>query len=146
MRKIPTNESQGLGMNNTSADQKAVASTLKCIIAACKNGNVKELKKYFHSSMVIEGPEFQERKEGLDQCLQHHEDFLRNVHIQSYKESDHQVRVWGDTAVANYRFEVQIETDGQVYRDIGRELYVFSRMNGEWRAVWNSIVPSSFGQ
>lgn len=133
-------------MNTSLADQKAVESILKSVIAACKNGNVQELQKYFHSSMVIEGPDFKERKEGLEQCLHHHEECIRNVRIHNYQEFDHQVKVWGDTAVANYRFEVQIETEGQVYTDIGHEIYVFSRSNGKWRAVWNSIVPSCFEQ
>ena len=133
-------------MNTTLADQKAVESLLKNIVAACNTGNLEALKKYFHSSMVIEGPEFQERKEGRDQCIQHHEEFHRNVKIQSFKDSDYQVNVWGDTAVASCRFEGQMETGGDVFKDTGRDLYVFSRKNGEWQAVWNSIVQYNHGQ
>ena len=133
-------------MNTASADQKAVESLLKNIVAASNTGNLEELKKYFHSSMVIEGPEFQERKEGRDQCIQHHEEFHRNVKIQSFKDSDYQVNVWGDTAVASCRFEGQMETGGEVFKDTGRDLYVFSRKNGEWQAVWNSVVQYHHGK
>lgn len=133
-------------MNTILVDQKAVEFLLKNIVAACSTGKLEELKKYFHSSMVIEGPEFQERIEGRAQCIEHHEELHKNVKIQSFKDSDYQVNVWGDTAVASCRFEGQIETGGNVFNDTGRDLYVFSRKNGEWRAVWNSIVPSSFGQ
>ena len=133
-------------MNTTLADQKAVESLLENIVAASNTGNLEELKKYFHSSMVIEGPEFQERIEGRDQCIQHHEEFHRNVKIQSFKDSDYQVNVWGNTAVASCRFEVQIETEGEVFNYTGRDLYVFSRKNSEWQAVWNSIVQHNHGQ
>lgn len=127
-------------MNTTLAEQKNVESLLKNIVAAYSTGDLEELKKYFHSSMVIEGPEFQERKEGRDQCIQHHEEFHSNVKIQSFRDSDYQVNVWGDTAVASCHFEAQIETEGEVFNDTGRDLYVFSRKNGEWQAVWNSVV------
>ena len=133
-------------MNTTVADQKAVESLLKNIVAASNTGNLEELKKYFHSSMVIEGPEFQERIEGRDQCIQHYEELRRNVKIQGFKDSDYQVNVWEDTAVASFRFEGQMETGGEVFKDTGRDLYVFSRKNGEWQAVWNSIVQYNHGQ
>lgn len=133
-------------MNTTLADQKAVESLLKNIVAACNTGNLEALKKYFHSSMVIEGPDFQERKEGRDQCIQHHEEFHRNVKIKNFKDSDYQVTVWGDTALASCRFEGLIETKGKAFKDTGRDLYVFSRKNGEWQAVWNSIVQYSHGK
>ena len=132
-------------MNATLADQKAVESILKRIVAACTNGNLKELEKHFHPEMVIEGPEFRERKEGRDQCVQHHEEFRKSVDIQSFNESNYQVKVWGDTAVATYRFDAQFEADGQTRKESGQEVYAFSRENGEWRAVWNSIVPSTCG-
>ena len=133
-------------MNTTLAEQKTVESLLKSIVAASNTGNLEELKKYFHSSMVIEGPEFQERKEGRDQCIQHYEELRRNVKILSFKDSDYQVNVWEDTAVASCRFEVQIETEGEVFNYTGRDLYVFSRKNGEWQAIWNAIVQHNHGQ
>ena len=133
-------------MNTSLADQKTVESLLKNIVAAWNTGNLEDLKKYFHSSMVIEGPDFQERKEGRDQCIQHHEEFHRNVKIKNFKDSDYQVTVWGDTALASCRFEGLIETKGKAFKDTGRDLYVFSRKNGEWQAVWNSIVQYSHGK
>lgn len=133
-------------MNTTLADQKAVESLLKNIVAASNTGNLEELKKYFHSGMVIEGPGFQGRKEGRDQCIQHNEEFHRNVKIQSFKASDYQVKVWEDTAVASCYFEGQMETGGKVFTDTGRDLYVFSRKNGEWQAIWHSVVQYNHGQ
>ena len=133
-------------MNTTLADQKTVESLLKNIVVASNTGNLEDLKKYFHSSMVIEGPEFQERKEGRDLCIQHYEELRRNVKVQGFKDSDYQVKVWEDTAVASCRFEVQIETEGEVFNYTGRDLYVFSRKNGEWQAVWNSVVQYNHDQ
>lgn len=133
-------------MNTALADQKVVESILKSIVAAWNTGDLEDLKKYFHSDMVIEGPEFRERKEGRDQCIQHHEEFHRNVKIRSFNHSDYQVNIWGDTAVASCRFEGQMETGGETFKDTGRDLYVFSRESGEWQAIWNSIVQYNHGQ
>lgn len=133
-------------MNTTLADQKAVESLIKNIVAASNDGNLEELKKYFHSSMVIEGPEFQERREGRDQCIQHHEEFHRNVKIRRFEASDYQVNVWEDTAVASCRFEGQLETGGKIFNDSGRDLYVFSRKDGKWQAIWHSVVQYKHGQ
>ena len=133
-------------MNTTLADQKVVESLLKNIVAAWNAGDLEGLKKYFHSRMVIEGPEFQVQKEGRDQCIRHHEEFHRNVKIQSFKDSDYQVNVWEDTAVASYRFQGKMETGGEIFRDAGRDLYVFTRKKGEWKAVWNSMVQYNHGQ
>ena len=132
-------------MNTTLADCEAVESVLKRIVAASHAGNLEELKKCFHGNMVIEGPEFRERMEGREQCVRHHEEFHRNVKIRSFKASDYQVKVWEDTAVASCHFEGQIETEGRVFRDAGRDLYVFSRRNGEWQAIWNSVIQYKHG-
>lgn len=128
-------------MNQNFADQKAIEWLLMSINRACLQGRLENLDKYFHSDMVIDRPEFREGKVGRDQCIQHHEDFLKNVKILSFRESDYKVNVWGDTAVASYQFEVQLEIDNRVHKESGRELYTFSRNDQGWQAVWSSIAP-----
>ena len=130
-------------MNHNHVDQQAVELLLKNINGVWKRGNFRELEKYFHINMVIEGPELQGRKEGRDQCVQHHEDFNQSVKFISSNESDYKIDVWGDTAIASYRFEVQFEADGHVRKESGHELYAFYREASDWKAVWNSIVPST---
>jgi len=92
--------------------------------------------------MVIEGPELRDRKVGINQCAQHHEEVLRHIKLLSFKESFHQINVWGDTAVASFQFEVQFETEGKIRSESGHEIYTFSRDAEAWKAVWNFIVPS----
>ncbi|MGH1543172.1 MAG: YybH family protein [Arenicella sp.] len=133
-------------MTTKQVDHKAVESTLKSIVAACTHGDFKELEKHFHTNMVIEGPEFRQRKEGRDQSIQHYREFHRNVDIQKFKDSDYQTQIWGDTAIASYHFEAQLKTAGEVRRDTGRDLYAFTREEGEWRAVWNSLTQYDHGQ
>jgi len=128
-------------MNKNITDLQAIEILLKNINNAWTQGNPKELGKYFHHSMIIEGPELRGRKVGLDQCVQHHEEVLRHIKIISYKESDYRINVWSDTAVANFQFEVQLETEGKIRKELGRELYTFSRDVNNWKAVWNFIVP-----
>ncbi|NOX43165.1 MAG: nuclear transport factor 2 family protein [Gammaproteobacteria bacterium] len=130
-------------MNHNKANKQAVELLLKKINDVWTRGNPEELEKYFHSNMVIEGPAFQDRIVGRDLCVHHHEDFLRNNRILSFKESDHKVNVWNDTAVASFFFKITFETEGHVRQESGHELYAFTRETKDWHAVWNSIVPAS---
>ncbi len=91
--------------------------------------------------MIIEGPNLLERKEGIETCIEHHREISKKIHQINWREYEHEVRVWQDTAMAKYRFEVQFVSEGKSRNETGFELYAFSRESGSWKAVWNFIVP-----
>ena len=51
------------------------------------------------------------------------------------------IDVWGNTAVATYRYEIAYEMGGQLYQEMGQDLFVFVRDGGRWRAVWRTLIP-----
>ncbi|MHC4816820.1 MAG: nuclear transport factor 2 family protein, partial [Planctomycetota bacterium] len=64
------------------------------------------------------------------------------VSTDAFEVQDHAVRVFGDTAVASYRFGVQYEHAGRQHDETGGELMVFARQEGGWRAVWRMRLPA----
>ncbi len=63
-----------------------------------------------------------------------------SARIHGFEESDRQVDVFGDTAVASFAFVLVYEREGKKYRSTGRDLWVFSRDGAAWRAVYRTML------
>jgi uncharacterized protein (TIGR02246 family) len=122
-----------------SKDREAVRSLIQRINDAWRQGRLEELADYFHPDIVLVFPGFSGRGEGRAACVQSYVDFLGSATVHEYTESDHHIDVWGDTAVASYRFVMAWEMGGKHYREAGHDLFVFSRDQGQWRAVWRTL-------
>jgi Domain of unknown function (DUF4440) len=75
--------------------------------------------------------------------LQSYADFVARATIKGYSEEEAAIDLWGDTAVASYRFALAWEMDGQPYYQAGRDLFVLHRENDRWQAVWRTIIPAT---
>jgi len=53
------------------------------------------------------------------------------------------VDVVGDQAIASYDYRMTYRRDGRRYRASGRDLWVFARQDGRWRAVWRTMPDLS---
>jgi len=51
--------------------------------------------------------------------------------VQELKESDAEIDVWGNTAVASYAWEMKYEMGDASYHESGRDLFVFKRDVGK---------------
>jgi uncharacterized protein (TIGR02246 family) len=122
-----------------SKDREAVRSLIQRINDTWRQGHPEELAEYFHPDMVTVLPGFSGHVEGRAACVQSYVDFLGSATVHEYAESDHHIDVWGDTAVASYRFVMTWEMGGKHYREAGHDLFVFSREHGHWRAVWRTL-------
>jgi hypothetical protein len=78
---------------------------------------------------------------GREACLESFRDFLRQARVDDYRETDRRVEVFGATAVATYRFEMRYEMKGESYRDAGSDVFVFTREEDSWLAVWRTMIP-----
>jgi len=106
-------------------------------------GNLEELREYFHDDIVIKGPQFQSMVAGgKAACIKSYEDFLRAAKVEDFKESDVLVDLFGSTAVATFAWEIKYEMGGQNYHETGHDVFVFTRGDGKWRAVWRAVLPS----
>lgn len=126
--------------------QEEIRQLLKNINDAWVKGHPEELGEYFHEDMVIVGPGFRGGGRGKRACVESYKDFTSHATIREFKESDHAIDIWSDTAVASYQFEIDYEMNSEEHRDSGYDLFVFVRERGNWRAVWRTIIPLPGGE
>ena len=69
-------------------------------------GRPEKLEEYSHEDMVIAFPGFGRRGVGKRACVERYEAFVSEATIRDLKESQPLIDVWGDAAVASYRFEL----------------------------------------
>jgi len=130
-------------MTSYSEAEKDIENILQDINKSWTQGHPKELEKYFHSDIVIQGPGFQNPIKGKNNCVKHYEDFSAHTKIKNYGDSEYVVNIWDETAVASYKFDIEFEADGEIRKESGHELYTFLKDSGAWKVVWSTIVPSS---
>ena len=123
-----------------------IRQLLRSISDAWSKGHPEELEEYFHENMLIVQPGSQGGGRGKRECVDSYKDFVSHATIREFKESDQTIDVWGDTAVASYKFEMAYEMRGEVHKDSGYDLFVFSREKGKWLVVWRTILPVPVGE
>lgn len=123
--------------------RKEIEDKIRKINELWIKGELKELEKHFHSDMIIQGPGLQVSIKGNRNCIKHHEDFLTHTKVKSFKDSEYVVNVWGNTAVASYKFDIEFESDEETRKESGNELYAFLQEDSIWKVVWNTIISST---
>jgi ketosteroid isomerase-like protein len=116
------------------------AATMRRINQAWLDGRVDDLAPMVHPEIVMVFPGFAGRIQGREAFLAGFRDFCRTAIVQKFHEHDNQVDVAGDTAVISFRYDMIYERAGEKYRAIGRDLWVFQRQDGEWIAVWRTML------
>jgi len=122
-------------------ESEEIRKILKAINSAWVSGRSEDLEKFFHEDMVITGPGFQGGGKGRRTCVASYESFSQTAAIKEVKESNLSIDIWNNTAVAHYKFEIAYQIAGKDYRDSGYDLFVFTREEGKWLAVWRTILP-----
>ena len=123
--------------------KEEIHQLLKKITSLWTGGHPEKLKEYFHEKMMIVSPDFQVMGDGREACIKSYEDFMSQAILHDYRESDPEIYMWGNTAIASYKYEIAWEMDGKSYRESDRDLFVFSNELGKWLAVWRTLIPSS---
>ncbi|HLA40289.1 MAG TPA: nuclear transport factor 2 family protein [Candidatus Glassbacteria bacterium] len=119
----------------------AARNVISAINRAWREGRFAEIEGYFHPQAVLVVPGFTMMVEGAGACAKSYEDFAGQANISNYEESDVVVEVWGDTAVADYRFEIGYEINDRKYDVSGRDLFALIRRKGRWLAAWRTLMP-----
>lgn len=119
---------------------ESIRTLLLKINSAWLEGRTSDLTEFFHPEMVTVSSDFQLRMKGRKGCIQSYEDFLAQAKVSKFRESDHVVDIWENTAVASYRYSVQYEMGGALQHDTGRDTFVFTLQDGRWVAVWRTMV------
>jgi hypothetical protein len=62
-----------------------------------------------------------------------------NARVHRFEDSDPQIDVFGETAVASLAFAMAYERGGETYRATGRDVWVFARSGEGWLAIYRTM-------
>ena len=128
-------------MSGDESARAEIIATIGRINRAWRTGRVEEMVDAFHDDVVVVQPGFGTRVSGREACVGSYAEFAAAARVLAYDESEHAVDVWGDTAVATYRFRIEYEIEGKSYLEAGHDLLVFIRASDGWRVVWRTLAP-----
>ncbi len=125
--------------------KQEVWETLRALNDAWTKGDPADLNRYFHENMVAITATDRERLQGRDACVQGWSNFARAATIHHWKELSPRIDIYGDTAVVTYYFDMSFTMGGQTINLGGRDMFVFAKEKGAWRAVADqfSAYPAS---
>jgi hypothetical protein len=124
-------------------DRDAILGLIGRINDAWRNRRTGDLRDLFHESIVFAAPGLVARVEGREACIKSYDDFLGVADVEEYRETPPKVESWGDTAVATFGWEMAWTMHGRSHRESGHDLFVFTRQDGRWWAVWRTILPAT---
>jgi len=117
-----------------------LSETMSRINQAWLTGKLDDLATCLHEQVAMVFPGFQGAASGRKQILAGFQDFCENAVVLDFIEADRYVDVVGNTGVASFRFTMRYERDSRKYESLGRDLWVFEREDGEWYAVWRTML------
>jgi ketosteroid isomerase-like protein len=122
------------------ASTSAVHATLAAINQAWRQKTPDRMAPYLHPDIVMTFPRFQGTVSGRATFIEGFKEFCANAKVLEYSESDEQILVIGSTAVASFRFSMTYERATYRERSTGRDLWVFQYIDGNWKAVWRTMM------
>ena len=122
-------------------EQSEVWKAVEAINLAWANARWDTLEALLDEQCVFALPGFTQRLRGRLATIESYKEFVDQSDVHELKELEPAVDVNHDTAVATYRFEITWSMRGKRYMGTGHDLYVFRRVDGNWRAVWRTLVP-----
>jgi ketosteroid isomerase-like protein len=123
----------------TSEDE--VRNTLAAIQATWREKRPRDTKPYVHPDFTFAAPGFGAMMKGRDLLIASLVQFSDIAQVLEYRESDLDVQVIGETAVVTFRFDMTYQRkDHPREHSTGRDLWLFSRHDGRWVAVWRTML------
>ena len=126
---------------NADTETAAIRHVVAGISTAWRAGRISELHDFFADDVVLIAPGARARVQGRVAVVETYREFAENTATQDYRELALALDVFGDTAVATYRYEIEWTRDGAQNKEAGSDVLVLSRRAGKWKVVWRTIVP-----
>jgi uncharacterized protein (TIGR02246 family) len=124
----------------SDASSQPIRAVLAALTKAWRTGRTQDIAALLHPAVVFVLPDFKGRVEGPKACVATFEEFLSAALVLRYEEEAPTVDVFGDTAVATFRWEMAWEMGGQRSEDKGHDVYVLLRTEGRWLIAWRTLV------
>jgi len=106
-------------------------------------GRFADLEAFLAQDVVLVAPGGEPRSEGLAHAIESYREFMSQAQVNRFESSDHVVTLRGDTAIVEYRWQMDWTAGGTEHKDAGREVLVLSRRDGQWRVVWRTQIPGA---
>jgi hypothetical protein len=118
----------------------AAADALQSINRTWLEGRPQDMAPFLHPDIVMVLPGFAGRIAGKEAFVAGFVEFVNSTVLNEYGESDLQIDASEGTALTSYSFEMVYERQGVRYQSKGRDLWVFTRHDGDWLAVWRTML------
>lgn len=118
-----------------------IKNILKKANHAWSSGHPEKLDEYFHNDIVIVSHEMKVLGEGKKACIQSYVDFLSRASVTAYTDTDPEVRIFENTAIAFYGYDVSWIMDNKEFHEIGNELYILNHSKDKWQIVMRKLMP-----
>jgi general stress protein 26 len=133
-------------MNNTNTEQTRdrIWQIVQAVNRTCMEGRgFEKLKPYFHDDVVMVSPGIANHAKGRDTCLRTYEDVCSQMTFHKLDALNEHIDVYGDTAVACYKYKCVWEFQGKKFDDTGHEILVFVQKDKDWQITWRTLIPGS---
>lgn len=123
----------------------AVSGTLDRINRAWVEGRPEELVPLFDEGIVMALPGGETRIAGRTIIVASFEQFVRTAKILEFRETDRQIEVFGDVAVATFGYVLAYEREDERYRATGRDLWILRACENQgadepiYRAIFRTM-------
>ena len=117
-----------------------VHAVLASINASWREGHPSSMLGHLHPEITMAFPGFKGSIRGRDALVASFVEFCENARVIEYEESDENIDVIGDCAVATFRFRMLYERATYREASFGRDLWVFRKQGDRWIAVWRTMM------
>lgn len=125
----------------TTSPADAAWDTIRRINQAWVLRRAEDLEAVLHPDVVVVPPPPAAAVRGREACIASYREFALEARVLHFEELSPAVEVFGDTAVATYDFAITYEIGGTYTTERGREIFVLTREDGRWLAVWRTQLP-----
>jgi hypothetical protein len=132
-------------MIDFSKDESAIRDQLKRINDAWQHRGdamIAILNDCFAEDAVMRGPGLSLAGKGRSAVVQSYVDFTNQADVKAFNADEPVIDILGDTAVAQYPWQMTYSLEGQEYTEQGHDLFVFSRIEGTWLVIWRTLLSS----
>src|ERR1041384_8187488 len=107
------------------------------------SGAARELASLYDEHAVVITPGMG-RVEGREAIVKSYEDYLHHARTHSFEELEHSVEVFGDLAMATYRFAVRYTPAGEDGErdEAGQEILALRRTSEGWKVIWRTQIAA----
>ena len=101
-----------------------------------------DLSAYIADDIVLVAPGGEPRIEGVAASIESYRAFMGRCEVGRFETRDVIVTERGDTAVAEYAWDMAWTDHGEAQAAQGREVLVLARGRSGWRVVWRTQRPA----